>query len=181
MSDYYVGEIRMFAGTFAPVDWHLCDGTLLSISTYQVLYSLVGTIWGGDGRTTFGIPDLRGRVPLGQGTGTGLTARTLGQTDGAETVALTDASQLPSHTHTIAASTTVADMAMPGNAVNLAKPPSTAANYLPPAKVPSPAQNRDMDPKAVEQIGSGLAHNNMMQSFAVTFIICVNGLYPQRN
>jgi|WetSurMetagenome_2_1015567.scaffolds.fasta_scaffold210593_2 microcystin-dependent protein len=180
MSDYFVGEIRMFAGTFAPQDWHLCDGAVLPINTYQTLYALLGTTWGGDGRTTFGIPDLRGRVPLGQGTGTGLTARTLGQTGGTESEALADVKYLLNHNHAIAVTSTVADQIAPATTVNLAQTKSPSTNYLPDAKVPSPPLARVMDTNAVGPAGSGLSHSNMMQSFAVTFIICVNGLFPQR-
>ena len=82
MSDYFVGEIRLFAGAYAPANWHLCDGSLLSINTYQALYSLIGTTYGGVGVSTFGLPDLRGRIPIGQGQGTGLTNRVLGQNGG---------------------------------------------------------------------------------------------------
>lgn len=177
--DYYLGEIRMFGGTFAPIDWHLCDGTLLPISANSALYSLIGTTWGGDGRSNFGLPDLRGRVPIGQGNGTGLTPRILGQKGGAEMVTLTIAG-LPAHNHAIAATTNVADIATPSAAVNLAKPPTPVANYLAPDKLPNPAQNRDMDETAVEAVGGGLPHDNMMPSFAVTFIICLNGLFPIR-
>jgi microcystin-dependent protein len=180
MSDYYVGEIRMFAGTFAPQDWHLCDGAELPISTYQPLFALLGTIWGGDGITTFGIPDLRGRVPLGQGTGVGLTPRTIAQIGGTETEALTDVKYLLNHNHTLAVTSTVADQIAPASTVNLAQAKASSTNYLPDDKVPPTPLPRVMDTKAVEQVGAGMAHSNMMQSFAVTFIICINGLFPQR-
>ena len=180
MSDYYLGEIRMFAGTFAPQDWLICDGSTLRISDYTALYSLLGTAWGGDGQTTFAIPDLRGRIPLGQGAGPGLTARILGQKDGTETVALTDVAMLAAHNHPVAVTSTVADQTKPSNQLNLAQTVATSTNYLPDAKVPTPASSHVMDTKAVEQVGAGQPHDNMMQSFAVTFIICVNGLFPQR-
>jgi microcystin-dependent protein len=180
MSDYYLGEIRMFAGTFAPQDWHLCDGALLPISTYQPLFALLGTTWGGDGRTTFGIPDLRGRVPLGQGAGVGLTPRIIAQTGGTENEALADVKYLYNHNHSLAVTSTVADQVAPANTVNLAQAKAPSTNYLPDSKVPPTPMARVMDSKAVEQVGAGAAHSNMMQSFAVTFIICVNGLYPQR-
>jgi Microcystin-dependent protein len=180
--EYYLGEIRMFAGTFAPINWHLCDGTVLSITEYSALYSLIGAAWGGNGTTTFALPDLRGRIPIGQGTGTGLTPRTLGQMSGAETVTLTDVTMLPGHNHLIAAAASQADMAAPSNVVNLAKPPAPAANYLPPSKLPNPVQNRDMAASAVETVGGVLSHNNVMPSFAVNFIICTDGgLYPVRS
>src|SRR5690348_1959766 len=102
----FVGEIRMFAGTFAPVGWNLCDGTLLSISEYSVLYSVIGPVWGGNGTTNFAVPDLRGRLPVGQGQGAGLTNRTLGPAGGgASTVQLAQA-QMPAHSHTFYATST---------------------------------------------------------------------------
>lgn len=180
MSDYYLGEVRMFAGAFAPIDWHLCDGTLLNISQYQALYTLLGITWGGNGTTTFGLPDLRGRVPLGQGAGLHLTSRTIGQMGGTETVALSDAKYLPNHNHGVSITNTVADVAIPSVAVNLAQPPSGAANFLPQAKVPTPPVTRVMNTSAVETVGTGQLHANMMQSFAVNYIICTNGLFPQR-
>lgn len=98
MSEPYVGEIRMFAGTFAPRGWAYCDGQLLAVSQNDVLFSLLGTIYGGDGRTTFGLPDLRSRIPLHQGIGPGLSPRRLGSRGGSESETLT-ANQLPSHSH----------------------------------------------------------------------------------
>ncbi len=96
MSDPFVGEIRMFAGNFAPRNFAFCDGQLVAISQNNALFSLFGTIYGGDGRTTFGLPDLRGRVPLHMGTGPGLSPRPIGQKGGSETVALS-AANLPAH------------------------------------------------------------------------------------
>ena len=103
MSEPFVGEIRMFAGNFAPRSWALCDGQLLQVSQNDALFSLQGTIYGGDGRTTFGLPDLRGRIPIHQGTGPGLNQRRLGSKGGEERVTLT-ASQLGSHRHSWSAS-----------------------------------------------------------------------------
>lgn len=79
MSEAFIGEVRIFGGNFAPVNWHLCDGSLLPISQYEALFALIGTVYGGDGMNTFGIPDLRGRLPVGQGQGPGLTNRIIGQ------------------------------------------------------------------------------------------------------
>lgn len=103
--DPYLGEIRLFGFTFAPVDWLPCDGRLLPISQYTALFSLLATTYGGDGRTTFAIPDLRGRVPVGVGQGPGLSPQTQGQAAGSETITLTPP-QLPPHSHTVAASAT---------------------------------------------------------------------------
>ena len=103
MSEPFVGEIRMFAGNFAPRGWAFCDGQLLATSQNDALFSLLGTIYGGDGRTTFGLPDLRGRIPVHAGTGPGLSPRRLGAKAGAEKVTLT-VNELPSHTHDLVAS-----------------------------------------------------------------------------
>ena len=115
MSEPFVGEIKMFAGNFAPRNYAFCDGQLLAISQNNALFSLLGTIYGGDGETTFGLPDPRGRVPLHTGQGTGLSSRPLGQRTGAEKVTLTT-NQLPSHTHR-AASTDAATLGDPGGNV----------------------------------------------------------------
>ena len=119
MSDPYVGEIRMFGGNFAPDGWMNCEGQLLPIAENETLFQLIGTMYGGDGQTTFGLPDLRGRVPLHAGAGTGLTPRTLAQLGGAETVTLSTA-QMPAHNHAVlassnAASTNATPGSVPGN------------------------------------------------------------------
>jgi microcystin-dependent protein len=103
VSQPYVGEIRMFAGSFAPINWAICDGSLLPISENETLFVLIGTTYGGDGESTFALPDLRGRAPVHMGTGSGLTPRFLGEAAGVETVTLT-AAQIPAHTHTLNAS-----------------------------------------------------------------------------
>lgn len=180
--DPYLGEIRMFGGGFAPHGWHLCDGTLLSIEEHSALFSLIGAEWGGDGRTNFAVPDLRGRIPVGQGAGAGLTPRTLGQTGGTEMVTLVTG-QLPAHNHLANATASVATTSEPGAAVNLAATnPSTSENptaiYL--KALPTPAVRRVLDDSAVGSAGKNAAHDNVMPSFALTFIICLNGTYPLR-
>lgn len=109
--DPFIGEIRIFAGTFAPRNWAFCQGQLLQISEYQALYSLLGTTYGGDGRVTFGLPDLRGRAPIGMGRGNGLTQRFEGQMGGAEIVALNEL-QMPEHNHAISNTATASTGAM---------------------------------------------------------------------
>ena len=101
MSDPYIGEIRIFAGSFAPRDWHFCDGSAMSIADNDALFSLIGTTYGGDGEQTFNLPDLRGRLPIHHGAGTGLTPRTIGDVAGSERVTVL-ANQLPAHAHPIA-------------------------------------------------------------------------------
>ncbi len=123
--DPYLGEIRMFAGNYAPQDWVLCNGALLSISQYQALYALLGTAWGGDGISTFGAPDLRGRLPVGQGTGQGLTPRRVAQTGGTETVTL-NATMIPAHNHAFNATSGDATAIAPGPALMFAKADTAA-------------------------------------------------------
>jgi microcystin-dependent protein len=180
MSDAFVGEIRMFAGTYAPVNWHFCNGTLLNVADNQALYSLLATTYGGDGVKTFGLPDLRGRLPVGMGNGTGLTPRPLGQTGGSTTAALS-LNMVPLHNHQVMASTNTATAITPGTAVILATPAvSTTSMYT---KVdPSDPKDKplDFDTAAIGNSGGGQAHNNVMPSYGMNFIICVTGLYPNR-
>ncbi len=112
MPDPFVGEIRMFAGTFAPRSWALLNGQLIQVSQNNALFSLLGTTYGGDGRTTFGIPDLRGRLPVHAGSGPGLTSRALGQKSGSEKVGVT-ANELPAHSHVLRGSSDVANAPNP--------------------------------------------------------------------
>ena len=116
MSDPFIGEISLFASNFAPRGWALCDGQLLPISTNTALFALLGTTYGGDGRTTFGLPDLRGRLPVHAGTGPGLTQRRLGERSGVEQVTLST-TELPSHGHAVRGNSGVANRQSPVNAV----------------------------------------------------------------
>ena len=181
--DGYLGEIRMFAGGYAPAGWHICDGTLLPLNEYQALFALFGTIWGGDGRTTVGLPDLRGRVPVGQDYGPGLTARVLGEKGGASTVQITTAN-MPTHTHTLQASTTTATTVAVDNNVGLATPHTLAtgqvACYMPASLVTDPAtQVTTMAGTAITGSGAGgQPHINVMPYLAINYIICIQGMYP---
>ena len=164
----FVGEIRMFGGTFAPVGWAMCDGQLLQVSANQTLFSLLGTSYGGDGRTTFALPDLRGRVPLHQGSGIGLTPRVIGARSGSERVAV-GATQLPSHTHAMKASANAADEANPAGAVLAA---ASADIYVVDTATA-------MDGAAVvADGGGGSSHNNMAPYAVVNFIIALSGIFP---
>lgn len=176
MSDAYAGEIRMFGGDYAPPGWHKCDGTLLSVSTYQVLFSLLGTTYGGDGVKTFGIPDLRGRIPVGQGQGPGLTNRVMGQAFGSETVALTQ-DQLPGHTHSFAASKANASLSSPANAFCGAQTDNDRIY----TEAKSSNALAATAAATVSSEGASQAHNNLMPSLGITYIICLEGLYPTRN
>ncbi len=176
MSEPFIGEIRMFAGTFAPRGWALCDGQLLAISQNDALFSLLGTTYGGDGRTTFGLPDLRGRVPVhaGSGTGPGLSARPLGQKAGSETVTLTT-QQIPSHAHTpVKASTEPADDSNPaGKAL-------AATSYD--VYITNPTVGlTDLAAGAVTSVGGSQPHDNAQPFLCVNFIIALVGIYPSRN
>lgn len=186
MADAYVGEIRMFGGNYAPEDWLPCDGRPVAISTYDVLYSLIGTTYGGDGRTTFALPDLRGRLPIGQGSGTGLTPRVLAQKGGNETVALT-VSAMPAHTHAANAANTAGIQPNPTGGVwaatvNTTTPPATPVNqYIKTSEIVPPAKTGVMDPLAIGASGGNGSHDNMMPYLPLNFIICVNGFYPSQN
>lgn len=175
--DYYVGEIRLFAGNYVPEDFIACDGRLLPINGNEALFSLVGAIWGGDSRTTFGVPDLRGRIPVGQGQGTGLTSRILGQTGGHEQVTLT-AAQMPSHTHTLNVSTDKATATTPAGNV-LAAIPGGSVMYFD-TTTTGGTTDISFGPKAIGDSGASVGHANMQPYQALTYMICVRGLYPDR-
>ncbi len=184
--DPILGSIMLFAGNFAPEGWFPCDGRLLSVQQYAALYSLLGTYYGGDGVNNFGIPDLRGRVPIGVGQGSGLTNRYLGEKSGYETVPL-NSSQLPAHTHTASMQATghiMADSAVgeddspAGN--SLAKAPSDFYS----TETPTTAMNANSvavtGTVTVDQAGGNQAHANMQPYQALTYCIAWQGVYPQR-
>ncbi len=166
MSNPYVGEIRMFAGNFAPVGWALCDGSLLSIATYQFLFQLIGTAYGGDGVSTFALPDLRGRVPVHQWPG--VSPYTLGETFGVEAVTLST-SEIPSHSHVPQASAEAGTSSDPSGQVWAA---STAVQQF-----AGPGSTVAMAP-AIQAAGAGQPHDNMLPFVALTFIIALDGNYP---
>ena len=180
--DPILGEIKIFAGSYAPANWNFCDGRFLSINQYNALFALIGTTYGGDGKTTFALPDLRGRLPIGQGTGPGLTSRTLGLDGGTEAVTLTIA-ETPPHSHLVKASmSTTASVTIP-----------SANTYLGPVVVAGQTgygyvSNVGGGVKSVLDksviypfVGGGLPHDNMMPSMAINFIICIAGLWPDSN
>ncbi|MEX1033826.1 MAG: tail fiber protein [Cellvibrionaceae bacterium] len=175
MSDPFIGEIRMFAGNYAPESWALCDGSLLSIAAHDALFSLIGTTYGGDGQSNFALPDLRGRLPMGQGTGPSLTPRTMGEHFGTETVTLTER-ELPAHNHVFTATTTAATGANPDG--NLFADTGNDTLYVP--DPPSP-DLKTMNAKTVANAGTSQPHDNIMPSVAMNYIICLNGIYPSRN
>ena len=171
MSEPFVGEIRMFAGTFAPRGWAYCDGQLLSISQNDALFSLFGTIYGGDGRTTFGLPDLRGRIPVHAGQGPGLSDRRLGAKGGAETVALTT-NQLASHSHAVKGTNDSANSTDPGSRLPAG---STTINLF-----VSTAPTVNFNAAAIPSVGGNGAHTNLMPFLCIHFIVALVGIYPSR-
>jgi len=171
MSDPFIGEIRMFGGNFAPLSWATCSGQLMAIAQNDALFALLGTTYGGDGQTTFGLPDLRGRLPIHQGQGPGLSPYVLGQAGGTESVTLTT-SQIPGHNHLVSANGAAGSVDTPTNNYWAASA-SSASIYS--DKAPSAT----MAP--TNPAGGNLPHDNMSPFLCVTFIICLEGIFPSRN
>lgn len=179
--DPFIGEIRLFGGPYAPRGWNLCDGTLMQIASNEALFSLIGTTYGGDGQTTFALPDLRGRAPVHQGNGNGLSPRTLGEQDGFETVTITGG-QLPAHTHAFNCTTAAATDAAPGpNSTLATMQPSGGSNRAFYCPVSVTGTDFELDTLVLEQTGGNGPHDNMMLSVPLTFIIALEGIYPSRN
>lgn len=167
MAQPYVGEIRMFAGNFAPAGWMFCEGQLLPISENETLFQLIGTTYGGDGQSTFALPDLRGRIPIHQGNGF-----ILAETGGAEEITLT-VPQIPAHSHPLLATTDAASGTAPNSNVVLAR----AVN---PAVSPygSDAPTTTLHPSSVSPIGGSQPHTNFQPYLCVNYIISLFGIFP---
>jgi microcystin-dependent protein len=174
MSDPFVAEIRIFAGNFAPTGWALCDGQLLPISQNTALFSLLGTFYGGDGKSTFALPNLQGSSPMHQGQGQGLSERFLGEQSGSPTVTLIE-SELPSHTHLFQARTSLGTQTSPAN--NISAGNSTARQWVPVASQGAPQQ---FAVNAIRVAGGSLPHNNLPPYLVLTFIIAMQGVFPPR-
>jgi microcystin-dependent protein len=177
-----IGEILMFAGNFAPRGWALCDGQLLPISQYSALFSILGTTYGGNGTTTFALPDLRGRLPMHAGDGPGLTSRHLGEKAGAESTTLTT-QQLPAHTHTLAASTQQANSTEPnGRILGQVIAPSSGGGARPTPLNAYTDANGDaaLRSNAVSSTGNGQPVNTTPPFQCVNFIIALEGVFPSR-
>jgi microcystin-dependent protein len=170
LSNPYVGEIRMFAGNFAPSGWLFCDGSLLPISEYETLFTLIGTTYGGDGQATFALPDLRGRVPVHAGSGPGLPTVVIGEEAGVEAVTLA-AQQVPVHTHVARGSSASGTSGDPTGRVWAASNNTIAFAT---GVTPSAA----LDPASVQPAGGSQPHDNMAPFLAVGFIISMFGIYP---
>lgn len=167
MLESFIGEIRMFAGNFEPRGWMFCEGQLLPIEEYESLFQLIGTTYGGDGQNTFALPDLRGRLPLHQGNGF-----VVGETGGLEDVTLS-VSQIPSHSHTLLATRSIANSSTPNNTV-LAAPTQVSMYY---AEAPSKAMNI----LAIQAKGGAQPHSNMQPYLCVSFIISLDGFFPSQH
>ena len=164
MAQPYVGEIRMFAGNFAPAGWMFCEGQLLPISENETLFQLMGTTYGGDGQSTFALPDLRGRIPLHQGNGF-----TLAETGGAEEITLT-VSQIPAHSHPLLASGDTGNQASPANSLT-----SNSQGAIP-YREDAPTVN--MNAQTVAATGGSQPHTNFQPYLCVDFIISLFGIFP---
>ena len=171
MGNPYLGEIRMFGGNFAPAGWMFCDGALLPISENDVLFNLIGTTYGGDGQNTFGLPDLRGRVPLHQGQQSGGQNYQIGQLGGVETVTIT-AQTTPIHNHALIASTAASSNPSPNG--NILATSATISPYVLDIAGPALAAN------AVSNTGGSQPHDNMMPFLCINFILALNGIYPSQ-
>ena len=166
MAQPYLGEIRIFAGSFAPAGWAFCDGRLLPISGNETLFQLIGVVYGGDGQSTFALPDLRGRLPMHQGGGVAM-----GQKDGVESVTLT-VQQLPAHTHPMLGSSANGAQASPQNAVLASS--TVVTLYAPETPTVS------MAPTAVNPVGGSQPHSNMQPFLCVSFIISLFAVFPSQ-
>ena len=173
MSQSFVGEIRMFGGNFAPAGWHFCDGSLMPISENDTLFNLIGTTYGGDGQETFGLPDLRGRLPIHAGQGPLITQNyLLGEKAGVETVTLTT-NQIPNHNHALLAS------GYPGNAIGpqgnvLANPVNTFPYFPAPGSL-------QLNSQTLQPAGGSQPHDNMMPFLCISFSISLFGVFPTQN
>jgi microcystin-dependent protein len=171
MGTPYVGEIRMVGFNFAPAGWALCNGALLPISEYETLFNLIGTTYGGDGQSTFAVPNLAGRVPLHMGTGNGLSPRIIGEVAGVEQITLIN-SQMPQHSHVPQAQSANGALTNPQNAIWAS---STAAIYsTDPPNVP-------MRNGLVNPAGGNQPHKNMMPFLVINFVISLFGIFPTPN
>ena len=176
MSTPYVGEIRMFGFSRVPAGWFACDGSLKAISEYDTLFALLGTTYGGDGTSTFAVPDLRGRVPIHQGTGPGLSPYVIGQQAGSENITLL-APQLPAHTHPLMATTALATTGAVGNTV---VPGAVSGETMYVTDITG-ATGAALLPDAVVGTGGNQPHENLMPTLTVQFCIAWAGIFPTQN
>lgn len=174
MSDPFIGEIRLFGFNFAPTGWAQCNGQLLAIAQNTALFSILGVTYGGDGRTTFALPNLQGNAALGAGQGPGLSYRTLGESGGVEAVTLLN-SEMPAHSHAAAASTNLGDQSSPANNVSATGAGGRGQNFY------ASGADSAMSSQAIGQVGGSQPHNNLPPYLALNFCICLQGVYPPRS
>lgn len=177
--DAYMGSIMLFAGNFAPRGWMLCAGQTLSISQNAALFALLGTYYGGDGVTTFQLPDLRSRVPVGTGQGQGLSNWVLGEEQGVENVTLTS-SQMPAHNHAVQVGTGDANTPIASNNY-LALANSTLGGDPVVVNTYNGTPNATLAVNSISVTGQSLPHSNIQPSLGLNYIICVQGIFPPRN
>ena len=173
MADPFIAEIRIFPFNFAPKGWAFCDGQLLPLSQNTPLFSLLGTTYGGNGTSTFGLPDLQGRAPMHPDQGPGLTDHDLGEQGGSDTVALLE-SEIPAHTHSLRANSATGDSPLPGGN-SLARPGQT--------QIYQSTTNQNlvsMSPQALPPAGNSQPHNNLQPYLTFNFNIALQGVFPQR-
>ena len=175
MTDPFLAEIRMFGGNFAPTGWALCNGQLMAISQNTALFSLLGTTYGGDGRVTFGLPNLMGAAPMQQGQGAGLSERWLGETGGVPNVTLLS-TEMPAHSHRPNALDAGGEASTPDNAVWASAMSGRVGTNM----YSTAAPNQMMNPMTTGVTGGSQAHNNMPPYLCVSFIIALQGIFPQR-
>jgi microcystin-dependent protein len=176
MGSPYIGEIRLFAGNFAPLNWAFCNGQIMQISQNEVLFDLIGTTYGGDGVTTFALPDLQGRVPVHVGQSNGLSNYLIGQRGGAETVLLTT-SQIPSHTHTLSGATQGTSVSAVGRLLSTDPGGAIAPYFKPPLGNGIPGT---MNTNAIGAFGGGTPHDNLQPFVAISYIISLFGIFPSQ-
>ncbi len=174
MSEPFIGEIKMFGGNFAPRGFATCDGQLLAISQNDALFALLGTIYGGDGRTTFGLPDLRSRLPIDDGSGPGLTNRQIGARAGTENVSIVVAT-MPVHEHGVMGTTDAGVSNAPAGRAPALAPVSAYGDQ------PPDATNARFSSAAISNTGNGVSHTNIMPFQVINFIIALTGVFPSRN
>lgn len=175
MSDPFVAEIRIVPFNFAPTGWATCDGQIMPISQNTALFSLLGTTYGGDGKSTFALPNLQGSAPMQSGQGPGLSLRDLGEIGGEQTVTLIT-TEMPAHSHNVRATTGAGVSTNPEG-----KAWAGAARGRPPAYAPSQSSNLQMSPAATMVTGGSLPHNNMQPYLTLLFIIALQGVFPARS
>jgi microcystin-dependent protein len=177
MSEPFIAEIKIFAGSFAPRNWAFCDGQLLPISQHTALFSLIGATYGGDGRTTTALPDLRGRAPMHAGNGPGLSQRRLGQKGGEETATLSE-SQMPAHSHSVDTGNAPASSFVADNNSSLTRSVGGFAYNDDPSQPLSPLHETSLSEVGADSV---TPHQNMQPYLAMYFIIALTGIYPSRN